>query len=337
MSSTRRAIATAAMLALVTMTAACGSDGQASAKGGENPTITFGVQDPAQALLLEIALEQGYLDGAGIKDVESKVFTSVPAMLTAVGKEQIEMAVQTVPAVWNYNQTSGGSQLRIIAGNGTNTTRITVPTGSEQPQTPEQLVDSWRGKKIGVPVLAGLNFDATKALIKRHGLDPERDMELVAIGTAGAAVAALEKGLVDVLVQGSTVAALAEEQGVGTEVLDGTQLPNSGVLQIVFVTAAQNIEADAERWQAIAEGIEKAKDWYEDEANKEKVVEIYQGFDYSAEMASIAYDSDRAAATYSDDINQEMFDRSIDYMQEVGAFTGAVPAWDDVMAGFMAR
>jgi NitT/TauT family transport system substrate-binding protein len=337
MSSTRRAITAALVMATVAMTAGCSGDSGATANDAGSPTITFGVQDPQQALLLEIAIEQGYLEEAGIKDVESKIFTSVPAMFTAVGKGQLEMAVQTVPAVWNYNETTSGSQLKIIAGNGTNTTRITVPSGADKPQTPEQVVESWRGKKVGVPVLAGLNFNVTKMLIKKYGLDPERDMKLVAIGTAGAAVAALEKGLVDVLVQGSTVAALAEAQGVGTEVLSGDRLPNSGVMQIVFVTSAQNIKADEERYRAIAEGIEKAKDWYEDEANKDEVVEIYKTFDYSAETASIAYESDRVADTYSDDINQQMFDRSIAYMQEVEAFAGGVPAWDDIMAGFLTR
>jgi NitT/TauT family transport system substrate-binding protein len=333
------AVLTAA--AMVMLSAGCGAGAQGASGGSEgaadagSPTVTLGVQDPQQELLLDIAIKQGFLGDSGIEKVESRVFTSVPAMLSAVAKGQIEMAVQTLPAAWNYNQSTNGNELRVLGGNGTNTTRITVPTGSQEPKTTAEMVQSWKGKKIGLPVLAGLNFDVTKMLVTENGLDPEKDMQLAAIGTAGAAVAALNKGVVDVLVQGSTVAAMAEDQGAGFEVLSGDQLPNSGVLQIGYLASEQAIEADEARYQAIAEGIEQAKDWYDDEANKDAVVELYKSFDYTAELASLAYDSDHKADTYSDDMDQEFFDRSIAYMERAGSFPNGKPTWDGIMAGFL--
>lgn len=65
--------------------------------------------------------------------------------------------------------------------------------------SPIKKVEDIKGKKIGVANLASGGVPFTKALAKSVGLDPEKDIELLPVGTGGQAVVALTTARVDAL------------------------------------------------------------------------------------------------------------------------------------------
>lgn len=76
-------------------------------------------------------------------------------------------------------------------------------------------IEDLKGKRVGVGQF-GTGMDVyARVILKEHGLDPEKDVILVANGSHQQAYASLESGQVDATIIHQPFVALAEEQGVG--------------------------------------------------------------------------------------------------------------------------
>ena len=84
-------------------------------------------------------------------------------------------------------------------------------------------VKELKGKKIAVSALGARSDLVARVILRRHGLDPSKDVEMVAAGLAPARATALSKNLV----QGAPFrqALVAEAQKVGIKVLDVKSVP----------------------------------------------------------------------------------------------------------------
>jgi NitT/TauT family transport system substrate-binding protein len=325
-------------LGLAVGTAACGSDSAAD-DAQATSTLTVGLQEPFSAYHIEVGVAQGFFEEVGIDTVETRVFTSVPAMLTAVGKGQLEAGIQGIPSVWNYNGTTGGSKLKLFANKAFNTTHWAVGKEFTDAVTEggyTEVVKAWKGKKIGVPVLSGLVYNELRYMLGEVGIDPDKDVEIIAAGSGEPAATALKQGLVDVLGASATTISLVDVQGIGTPVLEGEETPSTGSITTAWFTSDEQLEEDPEFYEKVTEGITRSKQFILDPANKDAVVQVLvDKMGLSEEVADRLYEMDRPG--WDDPLNEETFERSVESLTRTGNLTGTPPAYEDVVAADIAE
>ena len=93
--------------------------------------------------------------------------------------------------------------------------RIVVPADS-----PIQGVAQLRGKTIGVPALASGSVPFSKALVASVGIDPEKDLKILAVGVGAPGRLALQQKQVDALALWDTLQASIENSGLPLRRLD---------------------------------------------------------------------------------------------------------------------
>jgi len=93
--------------------------------------------------------------------------------------------------------------------------RIVVPADS-----PLQSVAQLKGKTIGVPALASGSVPFSKALVASVGLDPDKDIKLLAVGVGAPGRLALQQKQVDALALWDTLQASIENSGLQLRRLD---------------------------------------------------------------------------------------------------------------------
>ena len=129
--------------------------------------------------------------------------------------------------------------------------RIVVPADS-----PIQSVAQLRGKTIGVPALASGSVPFAKALVASVGVDPEKDIKLLAVGVGAPGALALQQKKVDALALWDTLQASLENRGLSLRRLD---LPM--VQEMIGQTLAANDGYIAEHPEVLvgfARGVAKA-------------------------------------------------------------------------------
>ena len=102
-------------------------------------------------------------------------------------------------------------------------------------------VKELKGKKIGVSALGARSDLIARVILRRAGLDPSKDVELVAAGLAPARAMALSKNLVQGAPFGEAL--VAEAQKVGIKVLDVKSVP---IMTDLLMTTRSFIKRDEE-------------------------------------------------------------------------------------------
>ena len=93
--------------------------------------------------------------------------------------------------------------------------RIVVPADS-----PIQGVAQLRGKTIGVPALASGSVPFSKALVASVGIDPDKELKILAVGVGAPGRLALQQKQVDALALWDTLQASIENSGLPLRRLD---------------------------------------------------------------------------------------------------------------------
>lgn len=93
--------------------------------------------------------------------------------------------------------------------------RLVVPADS-----PLQKVAELKGKTIGVPSLASGSVPFAKALVASVGIDPEKDLKILAVGVGAPGRLALQQKTVDCLALWDTLQASIENSGMALRRLD---------------------------------------------------------------------------------------------------------------------
>lgn len=82
-------------------------------------------------------------------------------------------------------------------------------------------VEDLKGKKVGVGMI-GSGMDVyTRTILKKHGLDPEKDVTLINNGITQAAYASIESGQVDATIIHEPFVTLAETKGIAKLIAKG--------------------------------------------------------------------------------------------------------------------
>lgn len=316
-----RLIRTAMALPLaLTLAAGCSS----ASDSGADPVLKLGIQEPYSTFLLDVAESQGYLADAGFSEMETTAFKEVPSMLTATSKGQITLAVAGVEGVFNFNkQSQPDDHLKIIGSRGMNLVAYMAAENSGIPVSDgenwQETVRAWQGKKIGIAAKGGIIERFVRYMVSEAGLDPDRDITLVAVGAGPAMRAALAEGLVDVASGSASVAAQIESTGAGRIVLPPTAVPPGikDTLTSVFFTSQRQIDADPERFTGLAEAIDRAKEFISDPANRDESIEILTNeTEMGPELAEIIFDIDLPSMTDTP-VNPTVFDKTVTTYRDV--------------------
>lgn len=119
----------------------------------------------------------------------------------------IQMQAQNKSVV-AFVQLSRNSGLVMAAGN----------NSKFDPQDPSTI----KGSKVGITAPGSSSDFFIRFYLKRHGLS-DKDISIIGVGSGSAAVAALEQGKIDILVNYDPAATFLIEKGIGRIVIDGRQ------------------------------------------------------------------------------------------------------------------
>ena len=118
-------------------------------------------------------------------------------------------------------------------------------------------VKDLKGKKIGVSALGARSDLIARVILRRAGLDPSKDVEMVAAGLAPARAAALTKNLVQGAPFGEGL--VAEAQKVGIKVLDVKSVP---MVTDLLLTTRSLIKRDEETVRRFMKGYAAAIQYF---------------------------------------------------------------------------
>lgn len=113
-------------------------------------------------------------------------------------------------------------------------------------ESPIKTVADMKGKKIGVIGMASASAIIAKALAKKAGLDPEKDIQIVVAGEAGQTAALIKNKSIDALSQFDTQYAIVENFGVKLRRLSHPEIdkfPSNGFLALEESLVSRRKEA----------------------------------------------------------------------------------------------
>ncbi len=129
--------------------------------------------------------------------------------------------------------------------------RLVVPADS-----PLQKVADLRGKTIGVPSLASGSVPFAKALVASVGIDPEKDVKILAVGVGAPGRLALQQKAVDCLALWDTLQASIENSGMPLRLLDLPMVHE--MLGQTLATRDDQVTENAAMLVGFARGVAKA-------------------------------------------------------------------------------
>lgn len=339
--SPRRALAVLALAVAIGAAGATGAMASERSAAATGKTIRVGLQQGYNGLPFFVGVRHGFFKKAGITDVKFSLFSSLPAMLTAVAQGQLDIGSQTIPAVVSYNRATSGTKLSIVAPSSSgsnmwfakNDAGIPVATKTNWKST----VLGWKGKRIGVPAPNGILDLITKYLAKEAGLQPD-EFRTVVVGVGPPAVAALQQGFVDVISGDALTLGLIKDFGRSILSFPHDQGPIEfqDALAGVLFTSETAIQADRALYAAFADGLVKARAFMRNPKNKKAVMNLLTGkIGLSAEEAASLYDIAVVQfAAPSTSISRRTVGQSVAGYVKTGIMPAPAPPYDFFVADF---
>ncbi|WP_134323795.1 ABC transporter substrate-binding protein [Cumulibacter soli] len=177
-------------VALIASLTACGSSDDETSGG---TPVAFAIGAPvlidSTAPYSSVPLEMGYWSDEGLS-VEPQGTQGATAALQLVLAGQAEISNGGTSSM--YQAAVEDPDVRVISLQKANQWKIDVPSSSSI----NQIADL-KGKKIGVQSLSSASYLFGRAAVSASGLDPDADVEWIAIGVASQAAQAIQEGTVD--------------------------------------------------------------------------------------------------------------------------------------------
>lgn len=308
----KRLVRTSFLVAVACMTllvlASCGKEELQEVKVGE---VTRSIFYAPQY----VAIEKGFFEEEGLK-VDLKTIAGGDKTMTALLSGGIDVAL--VGSETSIYVTAQGANDPIK-----NFAQLTQTDGTFLVAR-EQIDDfSWEmlkgttflgQRKGGMPQMAG------EFVLKKHGIDPHNDLQLIQNIDFANISTAFASGTGDYVQLFEPTASVFEAEGVGYIVASfGTE---SGHLPYTsFMTKASFIESDAETVEKFTRAIKKAQDWvYANSA--EDVAKAIQPFfeDTEVELIATVVDRYKQQESFAKDpiLDEEEWNNLQDVMEEAG-------------------
>ena len=178
--------------------------------------------------ILWVAHEAGLFKKNGIQ-VELVYIPSGPMIIQSMLAKEIDVAQTAAPPVVAADL--AGANIAVVAG--INNTFVYSFRARSAIKTAADL----KGKKIGVTRLGSDSHTATEFALRKWGLDPERDVNILQLGGQLEILAALQSGIVDAAPLSYPQAARARQMGIG-------ELADIGGMGIAYQGTSLNMRRD---------------------------------------------------------------------------------------------
>ncbi|HEX9144392.1 MAG TPA: ABC transporter substrate-binding protein [Candidatus Binatia bacterium] len=178
--------------------------------------------------VLWVAHEGGLFKKNGVQ-VELVYILSGPMIIQSMLAKEIDIAQTAAPPVVAADL--AGANIAVVAG--INNTFVY----SFRARSTIKSAADLRGKKIGVTRIGSDSHTATEFALRKWGLDPERDVNILQLGGQLEILAALQSGVVDAGPLSYPQAARARQMGIG-------ELADIGGMGIAYQGTAINMRRD---------------------------------------------------------------------------------------------
>jgi NitT/TauT family transport system substrate-binding protein len=188
-----------------------------------------------------IATKMGWYKEEGL-DVELIPLSGSSDCLKTVASKEIPFALPSVEPLAIARPQGVKAKIFYTAYQG-NIYGIAVPVDS-----PVQKISDLKGKTIGVISMGSAGVPVARALVAAAGMDPAKDVSIVAAGEGAQTAAMLRSKQVDALSQFDTQYAMVENAGVKMRVLDTREIdryPSNGFLALEETLKTRRKEAVA--------------------------------------------------------------------------------------------
>ncbi len=169
------------------------------------------------------------------------------------------------------------------------------------PAKPETI----KGKNVGITAPGSSSDFFVRYYLQKHGLS-EEDISIIGVGSGAAAVAALQQGKIDILVNYDPAATIVEARGIGKILIDGRSIEGAkavygGIYPTSVLYANQDyIDAHPEVIQKVTNATVKALHWMREHSAEEIVEKLPDDF-VSGDKATYIKAVENAKAIFSQD------------------------------------
>lgn len=176
-----------------------------------------------------------------------------------------------------------------------------TPDGKFDPAKPETI----KGAKIGITSPGSSSDFFVRYYLQRHGLSAN-DVSLIAVGSGGSAVAALQQGKIDLLVNYDPAATFVVEKGVGKILIDarndeGAKQIYGGIYPTSVLYATQDfVNGHPQTIQKVTNATVEALDWMQKHSAAEIVAKLPADF-ISGDKETYTKAVENARAIFSTD------------------------------------
>jgi ABC-type nitrate/sulfonate/bicarbonate transport system substrate-binding protein len=261
--------------------------------------------------------------------------TSGPAAVTALLAGDADVMVNSPDFVLQANDK--GQSIKYVVGN-TDRNIVTLMVGNKWP-TPNKgkypdVIRDLKGAKIGVTARASAVENFLRAMLKDAGLDPDKDVTIVATGAVNTSIPALQNGLIDAWMgfePGTTIA--LDQMKIGASIVD---LRKEGPETLTnyesnaFAATSSYISSHDAVIKHLVTAIDQAQKWIADPANKAELETIVAS-NMQIDKSLIPTMLDDNLATFGAVIPQKNIQNSIDLMKQANLIKGS-PTYADVVA-----
>lgn len=193
------------------------------------------------------------------------------------------------------------------------------------------LKEKWqkiKGLKIGVTRAGALTWDVTNYFLKKNGLDPKKDVEVVAVGADAVMIAALEQKKVDVICQTSPVPETAISKGIGISFLNNAtgEDPDVGEFaQIMLMGKPDWIAKNPDVTRRMVAALMKSSQWLLEHKPEEVIAALKDKFpDIDAATLGAAVRSVQAAIPKDGKVTEKSIKVVEDIMRQAGLISKPV-------------
>jgi NitT/TauT family transport system substrate-binding protein len=264
-----------------------------------------------------IAKDKGFFEQEGL-DVEvvitgggSKVMAAVIGGSAQVGATALSSAMDATKkgqAVLSF-----GALMNQYASNLVIKADIAKQKGISESSSLDDKIKALKGLKIGITSPGSGSDKLVRVLLKKVGIDPDQDVQLVPIGENSAMVTAFKQNKIDAFALSSPTSEVAVAGGKGMYLINLSkgEVPElNGITYISLVAKKDSLEKNPELYKKIYRAVSKAEEFIEKDKAGAKEVLKKNLSDTDAAIFDQAFDNNYDAIAKSPKISKEAFEKN---------------------------
>ena len=246
----------------------CASPNESGAAGADSEdcvgqTLTVARSSSASLIYAVdyVAEAQGFFEEEGIV-VEAIALGGGSEALQALIGGSVDITTTAFFSMLGARE-EGAPVIAFASEGNRNTSEIGIKAELAPPEgsSPADVMESLRGLRVGVTSPGSSTDQTLRYLLKENGMDPEEDLEIIAVGSASSIVASFDQGSIDAFLIGPPNSAMAVERGAGVislNIAGGEVTSLNDMMYMVAATTEQILDEKAPLLRCYADALDKA-------------------------------------------------------------------------------